>query len=63
MLVVLSELMDSNDEKTTHGNTRSCIKRRSISGYFSNIIYELIMKHFGKHFQLLRKRTFLCHLP
>ena len=39
ILVVLPELMDTDDDKkTTGGKTRSYIKRRSLSGYFNNII-------------------------
>ena len=34
MLVVLSELMYSDDEKPTRGKTRPWVKRRSVSGYF-----------------------------
>ena len=34
ILVVLSELMDSDDEKPTRGKSRSWIKQRNISEYF-----------------------------
>ena len=34
IFVVLSELMDSDDEKPTRGKTRSWIKQRNINGYF-----------------------------
>ena len=50
MLLVLSELMDSNDQKAARGKTMSCIKRRSISGHFNNIIYELIIETFWETF-------------
>ena len=40
-LVVLNELMDSDDEKPRRGKTRSWIKRREEKGYFNNIIKEL----------------------
>ena len=36
ILVVLSELIDSDAEKSTRVKTRSWIKRRSASGYFNN---------------------------
>ena len=36
ILVVLSELIDSDAEKSTRVKTRSWIKRRSVSGYFNN---------------------------
>ena len=39
ILAVLPELMDTDDDKkTTRGKTRSQIKRRSLNGYFNNII-------------------------
>ena len=41
MLVVLHELMDSDDEKPHRGKTRKWVKRRSERGYFNNIIREL----------------------
>ena len=40
-LVVLCELLDSDDEKPTRGKTRNWIKRREERGYFSNIVQEL----------------------
>ena len=40
-LVVLCELIDSDDEKPTRGKTRKWIKRREERGYFSNIVQEL----------------------
>ena len=40
-LVVLNELMDSDDEKPRRGKTRTWIKRREEKGYFNNIIKEL----------------------
>ena len=43
MLAVLSELMDSDDEKPTREKARSWIKGRTVSGYFNNIIPELEM--------------------
>ena len=39
-LVVLNELMDSDDEKPQRGKTRNWIKRRPERGYFNNIIQE-----------------------
>ena len=47
-LVLLNELMDSDDEKPHRGKTRSWIKRRRDRGYFNNIIRELrIEDRFG----------------
>ena len=47
-LVVLNELMDSDDEKHQRGKTRNWIKRRHERGYFNNIIQELrIEDRFG----------------
>ena len=47
-LVVLNELMDSDDEKTQLGKTRNWIKRRHERGDFNNIIQELrIEDRFG----------------
>ena len=40
-LVLLSELVDSDDEKPTRGPTRDWVKRRSSKGYYNNIIMEL----------------------
>ena len=40
-LVVLNELMDSDDEKPQRGKTRNWIKRRHERGYSNNIIQEL----------------------
>ena len=37
-LVVLNELMDSDDGKPRRGKTRSWIKRMEENGYFNNII-------------------------
>ena len=44
MVVILSELADSDDEKPTRGPTRSWIKRRKENGFFETIIKELILK-------------------
>ena len=41
LVVVLNELMDSDDEKPCRGKTRQWVKRRRESGYFTNIIQEL----------------------
>ena len=38
MVVILSELADSDDEKPTRGPTRSWIKRRKENGFFETII-------------------------
>ena len=37
-LVLLNELMNSDDEKPTRGKTRDWVKRRRDNGYFTNII-------------------------
>ena len=44
MVVILSELADSDDEKPTRAPTRSWIKRRKENGYFETIIRELILE-------------------
>ena len=44
-LVVLNELMDSDDEKLQRGKTRNWIKRRHERGYFNKIIQELRTEH------------------
>ena len=41
LVLVLNELMDSDDEKPTRGKTREWIKRREQSAYFNNIVKEL----------------------
>ena len=43
-VIILNELMDSDDEKPTRGKTREWIRRRKESGYFTNIIQELIVE-------------------
>ena len=40
-VIILNELMDSDDEKPHRGKTRRWVKRRSDRGYFNNIIKEL----------------------
>ena len=48
MLVVLNELVASDDEKPRRGKTRNWIKRRKEKGYFNNIVKELkIEDRFG----------------
>ena len=37
LVLVLNELMDSDDEKPTRGKTREWVKRKEQSGYFNNI--------------------------
>ena len=44
MVVVLNELVDSDDEKPTRGKTRNWVKRREEKGYFSTIIKEIRME-------------------
>ena len=41
LVMVIAELVDSDDEKPHRGKTRSWIKRRRESGYFYNIFHEL----------------------
>ena len=41
LVLVLNELMDSDDEKPTRGKTREWVKRREQSGCFNNITKEL----------------------
>ena len=40
VMMVLTELVDSDDKKTGRGKTREWIKRRRESGYFQNIFQE-----------------------
>ena len=40
-LLLLNELLDSDDEKRTRGSTRDWVKRRREKGYFNNIVKEL----------------------
>ena len=40
-LLLLNELLDSDDEKPTRGPTRDWVKRRREKGYFNNIVKEL----------------------
>ena len=43
-VIVLNELVDSDDEKPNRGKTRKWIRRRKERGYFTNIIQELIVE-------------------
>ena len=43
-VIVLNELVDSDDEKPIRGKTRKWIRRRKERGYFTNIIQELIVE-------------------
>ena len=43
-VIVLNELVDSDDEKPTRGKTRKWIRTRKERGYFTNIIQELIVE-------------------
>ena len=43
-LVILSELIDSDDEKERRGKTRKWIKRRGSHGYYNNLIQEFKVK-------------------
>ena len=40
-VIILNELMDSDDEKPFREKTRQWVKRRNDQGYFNNIIKEL----------------------
>ena len=40
-LLLLNELLGSDDEKPTRGPTRDWVKRRREKGYFNNIVKEL----------------------
>ena len=40
-VLLLCELMDSDDEKPRRGKTREWVKRRREKGYFNNIVKEL----------------------
>ena len=47
-LVLLNELVESDDEKPTRGPTRDWVKQRPNKGYFNNITQELrIMDRLG----------------
>ena len=43
-VILLNELVDSDDEKPTRGKTRKWIGSRKERGYFTNIIQELIVE-------------------
>ena len=42
--VILSELIDSDDERPSRGKTREWLKRRSELGAYSTIVKELIIE-------------------
>lgn len=44
MMLVLNELLDSDDEKPKRGKTRNWVKRRKERGYFVNIVQELMLE-------------------
>ena len=44
LLVVLSELMNSDDRKRIRGKARPWIKRRTVSGCFNNVIPKLMIE-------------------
>ena len=54
MVVILSELADSDDEKPTRGPTRSWIKRRKENGFFETIIRELILEDLAGFKEMFR---------
>ena len=41
LVLVLNELMDSDDEKPSRRKTREWVKSRELSGYFNNIVKKL----------------------
>ena len=43
-MILLNELMDSNDEKQKRGKTRKWVKRRKERGFFTNIVEELVLQ-------------------
>ena len=54
-VIVLNELVDSDEEKPFRGKTRKRRRRRKERGYFTNIIQELIVKDrhgFGEMFRM-----------
>ena len=54
-VIVLNELVDSDDEKPTRGKTRKWIRKRKERGCFTTIIQELIVKDrhgFGEMFRM-----------
>ena len=64
MVVILSELADSDDEKPTRGPTRSWIKRRKENGFFETIFKELILEDWKVllHYKCFLNRLFLSFL-
>ena len=54
MVVILSELADSDDEKPTRGPARSWIKRRKENGFFETIIRELILEDLAGFKEMFR---------
>ena len=56
MVITLSELADSDDEKPTRGATRSWIKRRKQNGFFETIIRELILEDLAGFKEMLFPR-------
>ena len=41
LVLILNELMDSDDEKPKREKTREWVKRSEQSGYFNNIVKDL----------------------
>ena len=54
MVVILSELADSDDEKPTRDPTRSWIKRKKENGFFETIITELILEDLAGFREMFR---------
>ena len=54
MVVILSELANSDDEKPTRGPTRNWIKRRKENGFFETIIREHILEDLAGFKEMFR---------
>ena len=59
-VVILSELVDSDDEKPTRGPTRRSIRKREKKGFFETIIKELILEDFAGFKEMTLKK--FCRL-
>ena len=44
IMILLNELMDSDDEKPKRGKTRKWVKRRKEGSFFTNIVEELVLQ-------------------
>ena len=59
-VVILSELVHSDDEKSTPGPTRRWIRKREEKGFFEAIIKELILEDFAGFKEMTLKK--FCRL-